>query len=147
MYLIDLWPSPINLIKWGTKNEKPQAECDISVLKLLGFETFPFFWWYRFRKNLVLKKVSVEEISHKRIFSWDVHLESKYVSHKRIFSWDAHLESKYVSHKRIWNAHLESKYVSHKRIRFCEQSVYAKSPLYVIRSSNADVFSLVEMFC
>ena len=76
--------------------------------------------------------VVVEEISHKRIFSWDVHLESKYVSHKRIFSWDAHLESKYVSHKRIWNAHLESKYVSHKRIRFCEQSVYAKSPLLII---------------
>ena len=36
------------------------AECDISVSKLLGFETFPFFWWYRirFRKFLVSKKVS-----------------------------------------------------------------------------------------
>ena len=68
-------------------------------------------------------------MSHKRIFSWDVHLESKFMSHKRIFSWDAHLESKYMSHKRIWDAHLESKYVSHKRIRLCEQSVYAESPL------------------
>ena len=51
------------------------------------------------------------------------------MSQKRIFSWDAHLDSKYMSQKRIWDAHLESKYVSHKRIRFCKQSVYAKSPL------------------
>ena len=37
-----------------------QAECDVSVSKLLGFETFPLFWWYRirFRKFLVSKKVS-----------------------------------------------------------------------------------------
>ena len=73
--------------------------------------------------------LEVEEILHKRIFSWDVHLESKFMSHKRIFSWDVHLESKSMSHKRIWDAHLESKYVSHKRIRLCEQSVYAESPL------------------
>ena len=50
------------------------------------------------RYNLIIGWFTVEEISHKRIFSWD--------------------------------AHLESKYVSHKRIRFCEQSVYAKSPLH-----------------
>ena len=46
---------------------------DISVSKLLGFETFPFFWWfriryrnvlvskkyqYRYRKNLVSEKDS-----------------------------------------------------------------------------------------
>ena len=74
-------------------------------------------------------KYLVEEILHKRIFSWDVRLESKFMSHKRIFSWDVHLESKFMSHKRIWDAHLESKYVSHKRIRLCEQSVYAESPL------------------
>ena len=49
------------------------------------------------RYNLIIGWFTVEEISHKRIFSWDVHLESKYVSHKRI--------------------------------RFCEQSVYAESPL------------------
>ena len=36
------------------------------------------------------------------------------ILHKRIFSWDAHLESKYMSQKRIC---------------FCEQSVYAESPL------------------
>ena len=32
---------------------------DVSVSKLLGFETFPFFRWFRFqyRKNLVSKKV------------------------------------------------------------------------------------------
>ena len=46
------------------------SECDISVSKLLGFETFPFFMIlvfvlnffkyrkkYRFRKKMVLKKV------------------------------------------------------------------------------------------
>ena len=71
----------------------------------------------------------IEEILHKRIFSWDAHLESKYMSQKRIFSWDAHLDSKYMSQKRIWDAHLESKYVSHKQICFCEQSVCAESPL------------------
>jgi len=34
---------------------------DVSVSKLLGFETFPFFGWFRirYRKILVLKKVSV----------------------------------------------------------------------------------------
>ena len=34
------------------------AECDVSVSKLLGFDTFPFFGWFRiqYRKNLVLKK-------------------------------------------------------------------------------------------
>ena len=33
---------------------------DVSVSKLLGFETFPFFRWFRirYRKNLVSKKVS-----------------------------------------------------------------------------------------
>ena len=50
------------------------------------------------QNHAVFKIEHVEEILHKRIFSWDVHLESKYVSHKRI--------------------------------RFCEQSVYAKSPLH-----------------
>ena len=37
------------------------TECDISVSKLLGFETFPFFLWYRYRFRifLVSKKVSV----------------------------------------------------------------------------------------
>ena len=36
-------------------------ECDVSVSKLLGFETFPFFWWFRirYRKILESKKVSV----------------------------------------------------------------------------------------
>ena len=73
----------------------------------------------------------VEEILHKRIFSWDANLECKYCSHKRICSWDAHLECKYCSHKRIQDAHLESKYCSHKRIHLCVQSVYAESPLTV----------------
>ena len=33
---------------------------DVSVSKLLGFETFPFFKWFRirYRKNLVSEKVS-----------------------------------------------------------------------------------------
>ena len=37
------------------------AECDISVSKLLGFETFLFFLWYRYQfgKFLVSEKVSV----------------------------------------------------------------------------------------
>ena len=36
------------------------SECDVSVSKLLGFETFPFFWWFRirYRKILVSEKVS-----------------------------------------------------------------------------------------
>ena len=36
------------------------AECDISVSKLLGFETFPIFWMVSdsVSKNLVSKKVS-----------------------------------------------------------------------------------------
>ena len=40
------------------KRHLSPAECDISVSKLLGFETFPFFLWYRyrFRKFLVSKK-------------------------------------------------------------------------------------------
>ena len=43
-----------------------QAECDVSVSKLLGFKTFPFFRWFRFRyrKNLVSKKVS-DSVSEK----------------------------------------------------------------------------------
>ena len=55
------------------------SECDVSVSKLLGFETFPFFdgfgfgiekIWYRkkyrirYRKNLVSKKVS-DSVSEK----------------------------------------------------------------------------------
>ena len=49
-----------------------QPECDVSVSKLIGFETFQFFdgldsisrkfgikkYWIQFRKKLVLKKVS-----------------------------------------------------------------------------------------
>ena len=37
-----------------------RSECDVSVSKLLGFETFLFFWWFRirYRKILVSKKVS-----------------------------------------------------------------------------------------
>ena len=39
---------------------------DVSVSKLLGFETFPFFRWFRirYRKNLVSKKVS-DSVSEK----------------------------------------------------------------------------------
>ena len=42
------------------------TECDVSVSKLLGFETFPFFWWFRirYRKNLVSKKLS-DSVSEK----------------------------------------------------------------------------------
>ena len=34
---------------------------DVSVSKLLGFETFPFFGWFRirYRKNLVSKKYRI----------------------------------------------------------------------------------------
>ena len=34
-------------------------ECDISVLKLLSYETFPFFYGIGFEKKLVLEKVLV----------------------------------------------------------------------------------------
>ena len=61
------------------------------------------------------------------------------ILHKRIFSWDAHLESKHMSLKRTWDTHLESKYMSQKRICFCVQSVYAESPLIV--DANAIIVS------
>ena len=35
-----------------------EAECDVSVSKLLGFETFPFFRWFRFRYR---KKFGIEK--------------------------------------------------------------------------------------
>ena len=38
-----------------------RAECDVSVSKLPGFETFLFFWWFRirYRKNMVSKKYRI----------------------------------------------------------------------------------------
>ena len=35
-----------------------QSECDISVLKLIGFETFPIFWMV---SDSVLKKFGIEK--------------------------------------------------------------------------------------
>ena len=52
------------------------------------------------------------------------------ILHKRIFSWDAHLESKYMSQKRIC---------------FCEQSVYAESPLHVVFRDIGVVLVVIAM--
>ena len=42
------------------------TECDVSVSKLLGLKTFPIFRWFwiRYRKNLVSKKV-LDSVSEK----------------------------------------------------------------------------------